>query len=58
MKGTAEVGIKVKVLREALEKMVAANPAVSLSHKGAFDYVSAVEKARLILDQTRPKEGE
>ena len=47
---------QVKVLREALEKMIMANPAISLGHKGAFEYVSAVEKARLILDQTKPKD--
>ena len=49
---------QVKVLREALEKTVEANPVISFSHKGAFEYVSAIEKARLILAQTKPKEGE
>ena len=49
---------QVKLLREALEKTVKADPVISFSHKGAFDYISAIEKARLILDKTKPKEGE
>ena len=49
---------QVKLLREALQKMVEVNPVISFSHKGAFEYLSAIEKARLILKQTKPKEGE
>ena len=49
---------QVKVLRAALQELVEVNPVISFSHKGAFEYISAVEKARLILKQTKPKEGE
>ena len=49
---------QVKVLREALQKLLEVNPVISFSRKVAFEYVSVAEKARLILKQTKPKDGE
>ena len=40
---------QVKIMQVALEKVVSANPTISFNHKGAFEYLSAVEYAREVL---------